>query len=135
MQSCPSFPKNSSEGVALPFEHLRLRLSLYPAMAEPQIYKSKSQNVLIPTNESIWQHILSKNLEDTPADKVLVEEYGRKDMSLTYGSAPRIAALGAAGLRDVLGLKTGDKILVIGANTMEFVLIEFAAYWAGYTAA
>ncbi|CAK7235893.1 hypothetical protein SBRCBS47491_009449 [Sporothrix bragantina] len=50
-------------------------------------------------------------------------------------SAPRLAGLGADGLRNDLGLERGDTILIAGKNSLNYLQVEFSALWAGITAA
>lgn len=104
-------------------------------MVAPRIYSSPYAVADIPTNQSFWQFILSKNIDDTLPDKVILQEHERPERQLTYGSAPKLAGLGADALRNVLGLGRGDTILIVGKNSMDYLQVEFSALWLGVTAA
>ncbi|KIH93293.1 luciferin 4-monooxygenase [Sporothrix brasiliensis 5110] len=99
------------------------------------LYKSTFAPSAVPRNESFWQCMLRLNVDDTPDDTVILQEHERPDRLFTYGSAPRLAGLGADGLREVIGLKRGDTILVVGTNTLDYLHIEYAALWSGVVAA
>ncbi|CAK7205007.1 hypothetical protein SEUCBS139899_007771 [Sporothrix eucalyptigena] len=104
-------------------------------MSTPRIYESSYASAHIPQEQSFWQFILRHNIDDTPADKVILQEHERPERSLTYGSAPQLAGLGADALRNVLGLTRGDTILIVGKNSLDYLQVEFSALWAGITAA
>lgn len=104
-------------------------------MSTPRIYPSPYAPALFRRNESFWQFMLRLNVDDTAPDKVIFQEHERPEKLFTYGSAPQQAGLGADALRDVLGLRRGDTILVVGKNTLDYLHIEFSALWAGITAA
>jgi acyl-CoA synthetase (AMP-forming)/AMP-acid ligase II len=104
-------------------------------MSTQRIYDSPSPSTAIRCDESFWQFILRHNIDDTLPDKVILQEHERPGRSLTYGSAPAAAGLGAAALRNVSGLKSGDTIIIIGKNSLDWLEVEFAALWGGITAA
>ena len=104
-------------------------------MGTPRIYTSPYPSTAIRTDESFWQFILRLNIDDTLPDKAILQEHERPEKLLTYGSAPKVAGLGAAGLHDVLGLSKGDTILIVGKNSLDWLQVEFAALWAGIAAA
>ncbi|ERT01315.1 hypothetical protein HMPREF1624_02558 [Sporothrix schenckii ATCC 58251] len=104
-------------------------------MASPRVCSSPYLVPNIPSNLSFWQFILRHNIDDTVPDKVILQEHERPERQLTYGSAPKLAGLGADALRDVLGLTQGDTILIVGKNSLDYLQVEFAALWAGITAA
>jgi long-subunit acyl-CoA synthetase (AMP-forming) len=99
------------------------------------IYNSTFAPSEVPHKESFWQCMLRVNVDDTPPDTVILQEHERPDKFFTYASAPRLAGLGADGLRSVLGLKRGDTVLVVGTNTLDYLHIEFSALWGGIAAA
>ncbi|CAK7230217.1 hypothetical protein SBRCBS47491_007512 [Sporothrix bragantina] len=99
------------------------------------IYASTFAPAVVPRNESFWQCILRLNVDDTPDDKVILQEHERPHKQFTYASAPHLAGLGADGLREVLSLKRGDTVLIVGSNTLDYLHIELAALWMGVTAA
>lgn len=74
------------------------------------------------------------NIDDTPPDKVILQEHDQPENYLTFGSAPTAAALGASGLSRVLGLTKGDLIMLVGKNSLDWLRLEFAALWGGITA-
>lgn len=104
-------------------------------MATSKIYSSSYPSTPLKSDESFWQFILRLNIDDTLPDKVILQEHERPEKVLTYESAPRLASIGAAALRDILGLVEGDTILVIGKNSLDWLQVEFSALWAGVTAA
>lgn len=104
-------------------------------MSEPRIYASPYPSTAIRTDESLWHFLQRHNIDDTLPDKIILQEHERPDRFMTYGSAPKLAGLGAAALSRVLGLKRGDTILVVGKNSMDYLQVEFSALWMGVTAA
>lgn len=100
-----------------------------------RIYTSSYPKAAVPTNESIWQHFVRSNIDDISPEKVILQEYERPERTITYGDAPRAAAVGATGLQDILGLKPQDTIMLIGSNTIDWVELAFAAFWAGIVVA
>ncbi|CAM1506232.1 Fc.00g058730.m01.CDS01 [Cosmosporella sp. VM-42] len=104
-------------------------------MLAPRIYASPYPSASVRSDESFWQFILRLNIDDTLPDKVILQEHERPEQFLTYGSATKVAGLGAAGLHDVLGLSKGNTILIIGKNSLDWLQLEFAALWAGIKAA
>ncbi|KAL1890749.1 hypothetical protein Sste5346_008074 [Sporothrix stenoceras] len=101
----------------------------------PRIYESTFASAAIPHHESFWQCMQRRNVDDTTPDTVILQEHERPEKYFTYGSAPRLAGLGADGLKSVLGLKRGDTILIVGTNTLDYLHIEFSALWGGIVAA
>jgi long-subunit acyl-CoA synthetase (AMP-forming) len=104
-------------------------------MCATRIYTVKYPSTVIRCDESFWEFLLRLNIEDTLPDKVILQEHERPERFLTYDSATKEAGLGAAALRDVLGLSPGDTIMIIGKNSLDWLQVEFAALWSGVTAA
>lgn len=104
-------------------------------MAKENIYSSKYPSTVVPSNESFWEFLQRLNIDDTLPDKVILQEHERPERFLTYESAPKVAGLGAAALRKLLGLSPGDTIMIIGKNSLDWLQVEFAALWAGVTSA
>ncbi|KAF7562875.1 hypothetical protein G7046_g1225 [Stylonectria norvegica] len=104
-------------------------------MSSPRIYASPYPSTVIRSDESFWQFILRQLIDDTLPDKIILQEHERPEKVITYGDASTIAGFGAAGLRDVLGLTKGKTVLVIGKSSLDWLRVEFAALWAGITAA
>lgn len=104
-------------------------------LPQPRIYESTFAPAVIPHDESFWQFMLRRNVDDTTPDTVTLQEHERPDKFFTYGSAPRLAGLGADGLKSVLGLQRGDTVLIVGTNTLDYLHVEFSALWGGIVAA
>ncbi|KAH7420130.1 acyl-CoA synthetases/AMP-acid ligases II [Cadophora sp. MPI-SDFR-AT-0126] len=100
-----------------------------------RIYRSSYPPITVPTDLSIFQFFELYNPDDVIQDKVILQEFERPERKLTYGGARRQAALGAAALQNGLGLCSGDTILIIGSNTLDWITTAHAAMWAGITVA
>lgn len=104
-------------------------------MAHPTIYESAYTPSKVPVNQSIWQFLLQHNIDDTPHDKVVLQEEERRDQQVTYGEAPKVAARVAAALKQKFGLRAGDVICAVASSSLDLVRLAHAAWWAGITIA
>lgn len=99
------------------------------------IYESPYASPIVPTNESIWQFLSRHNIDDTPLDKIVLQEDERRDEQLRFGEAPRVASQVAAALKQEFGLATGDLICAVAGSSMDLVRLAHGAWWAGITIA
>lgn len=104
-------------------------------MAPSKIYQSSYPAPVVPTDESFWQFILRTNPHDAVPDKLIFQQLERRDQALTAASSRKLAGLGAQALGDVLGLTRRDSILLVAKNSIDWLLVDFAALWAGITIA
>ncbi|KAL2851550.1 amp dependent CoA ligase [Aspergillus pseudoustus] len=79
---------------------------------------------------SIAQFMTRYNPDEVPASKVVHVDPFSADQ-ITYGSLREDAARGAWGLREKLGLQTGDVLLAMVKNSNAFVRLAHATWWAG----
>ncbi|OIW22662.1 luciferin 4-monooxygenase [Coniochaeta ligniaria NRRL 30616] len=78
-------------------------------MPTPRIYTAKYPSTVIRCDESFWGFLLRLNIDDTLPDKVILQEHERPERFLTYSSTAKEVGLGAAALRDVLGLSPANQ--------------------------
>ncbi|PGH10484.1 hypothetical protein AJ80_07527 [Polytolypa hystricis UAMH7299] len=98
-----------------------------------QVYKSHYAPPVIPTDISYPQLLLRHNPDDVEPEKVIFEDFEGPFKSITYGGIRTSAALGAAGLRAVLGVQEGDVVAVLGTNSVDYAILGNAIMWAGAT--
>ncbi|OCK80965.1 acyl-CoA synthetases/AMP-acid ligases II [Lepidopterella palustris CBS 459.81] len=95
-----------------------------------QVYESIFAPINVPQGLSISQFLVQYNPDDTPADKVIVEDFegGR---TVTYGGLREEAATGAAGLTATLGLGPGDVVAIYATNSVDYVVLAHSVLWFG----
>ncbi|KAL2850620.1 hypothetical protein BJY01DRAFT_261525, partial [Aspergillus pseudoustus] len=82
------------------------------------------------TNLSIPQFMTRYNPDGVPADKIVHMDTFSSE-HLTYGSLREKASRAAWGLKHRIGVRPGDVVLAIVANSNDFVLLAHATWWVG----
>jgi long-subunit acyl-CoA synthetase (AMP-forming) len=100
-------------------------------MAGPKIYHSHIPDALIPNDLSFHQFLLRYNPDDAPDDKVIFEDFSPPKKQLTYGGLRQAAAVAAGTITRRYGLKEGDSVAVVGANSVNWALLAHAVIWFG----
>ena len=99
------------------------------------IYTSETPPVLVPRDVSYSQFIMKYNPDSVPADKVIFEELDNPSKRLTHGSIRKLAAVGAAGLKNRLNLQAGDYVIILGKNSVDWVHLAQSLMWIGVVCA
>jgi acyl-coenzyme A synthetase/AMP-(fatty) acid ligase len=97
----------------------------------PRIYESTHPDIHVPTNLSVHQFLTRYNTEDTPRDKVILEDLESGGRTLTYGGLRDEAALGAGYLVGALGLLPKDTVAIYAPNSVNYAIAAHAVIWFG----
>ncbi|KAF4982853.1 hypothetical protein FZEAL_1603 [Fusarium zealandicum] len=100
-------------------------------MGNQKIYNSPYPLSHVPNNQSVSQFLLQSDPDDTPPDKVILEDFDNPNRQLTYGGLRYNAARDAAILRDNYGLRQGDVVCIYAYNSIGWVSMAHAVLWAG----
>ncbi|KAF2104582.1 acyl-CoA synthetases/AMP-acid ligases II [Rhizodiscina lignyota] len=95
------------------------------------IYRSKYPEPNAATNQSVSQFLLKSNPDDVTADTTIWSDFDEPDHKMTFGGIREQAALGAAGLREVLGVKEGDFVYIYASNSVNWAYLSHSVMWAG----
>jgi len=96
-----------------------------------RIFSSPYPSLGVSTNLSISQFLLSTNPDDTPTDSIILCDFANPDSYVTYGGIRQAAAVGAGGLKNVLGLTEEQTVCIFGGNSVNWALLAHSAMWAG----
>ncbi|KAF2109678.1 amp dependent CoA ligase [Lophiotrema nucula] len=97
---------------------------------ESGIIRSKYSPVHISDDVSIPQFFTSYNPDNVRNDKVVHVDL-IKGKELTYGGLREGAARGAWGLKNNLGLKSGEIVCILAQNASDFITLAHSIWWAG----
>lgn len=96
-----------------------------------RIYESKYPKLTIPTNVSVSQFLQQSNPDDLPVDWPIWSDFDDPENQVTYEGVRTIPGNGAAGLKDVLGVKEGDTVCIYAGNSVSYALLAHSIMWAG----
>lgn len=100
-------------------------------MAPSLIHRSNNPDISLPHDQSFHQFITNYNPDDTPADKVILEDLSLPRKTVTYGGLRRTASIIAAGLTSKYGLRKGDSVAIIAANSVNWAVAAHSIIWFG----
>lgn len=95
------------------------------------IYNSPFPPVDIPKNLSLSQFLLQCNPDDVPPEKEVLVDFAEPSNVLTYGALRSKTARAAHALRNDLGLKVAETVVIYGQNSVNWVLLAQSVMWAG----
>ncbi|KIW02237.1 uncharacterized protein PV09_06390 [Verruconis gallopava] len=101
-------------------------------MANPQrIYESSYGPNWVPTNVSVAQFLAKYNPDEVPGNKIIISDFDDAARTITFEGVRTKPGLGATGLANILGLKEGDVVCMIGLNSVNWILLAHSIMWAG----
>jgi 4-coumarate--CoA ligase len=100
-------------------------------MSSCRIYESPFPSPAVPTDASVSQFLVQHNPDDVLDDKIILSDFEHANNFLTFGSLRTKSALGASGLKSVLGLCEGDVISIYGQNSVNWALLAHSVLWSG----
>lgn len=100
-------------------------------MSAQRVYRSPFPPFSTPRDLSISQFLLASNPDDVPHETPISSDFNNPSHGLTFGGLRKLAAQGAAGLREVVGLGEGDVVCIYGQNSVNWSLLSHSVMWAG----
>jgi 4-coumarate--CoA ligase len=100
-------------------------------MASEHIYRSPNPDAVLPHNLSFHQFLAKYNPDDVPLNKLIFEDNSAPKKTITYGGLREAAAIAAGGFVNKYGLKKGDSVAILGANSVDWALLAHSIMWFG----
>lgn len=75
--------------------------------------------------------LLSLNPDDVSPDTIIYSDFNTPSNTVSFGGVRELAARGAAGLQETVGLREGDIVCVYGQNSVSWALLAHSIWWAG----
>lgn len=100
-------------------------------MSSQSVYSSPFPPYAVPQDVSISQLLLNLNPDDVSPDTIIYSDFSNPSNTLSFNGIRKLAAQGAAGLREIVGLREGDVACVYAHNSVSWALLAHSIMWAG----
>jgi long-subunit acyl-CoA synthetase (AMP-forming) len=97
----------------------------------PAIYQSPFPPVEVPRDLSVSQFLLQCNPDDVRREKEVLVDFDLPSSVVTYGGLRAKAAQYAYALRNEVGLREGETVVIFAPNSVNWVLCAQSVMWAG----